>query len=272
MNGFQKTIKIFAICLAIFIIVNIIGGILTFLSIVTGVHFENDTVKVETFAETYTNVERIYVDSASSNIVIKPGNEFKVEANNLKNSFSSKARNGELRVKEEKAWFWNNNASGEIVIYVPHTITLDELKIDSGAGKINIADIKAYEFDLDQGAGVVTIENSKFSKTDIDGGAGEIKVKNSVLNNLKMNAGIGRIEIEAEIAGNSKIDCGIGEMKITLLGNEEDYNIKAEKGIGNIRINSKNQENDINYGNGKNKLKLEGGMGSIEVEFSKRVM
>lgn len=272
MNGVQKTIKIFAICLAIFIIINIIGGILSFLAIITGVHFSNDTVKTETFSETYTNIESINISSVSSNIVIKSGNEFMVEANNIRNSFSSKVRNGELQIREEKNWFFSNNISGEIIIYVPIEIALDELKIDSGAGKIEIENVKADEFSLDQGAGIVTIGNSKFNKTDIDGGAGEIRIKNSILNNLKMNAGIGKIDVEAEITGNSKIDCGIGEMRITLLGDEQDYNIKAEKGIGNIHINRKIQENDITYGNGKNKLKLEGGMGNINIDFVKRVM
>lgn len=274
MNGFQKTIKIFAICLAIFIIVNIVGGILSFLAIVTGVRYmeTNDTIQVESFVGEYKNIDKIDIDSVSSNIIIKPGNEFKVEANNLKNRLSSNEMNGTLRIKEEKAWFWNSNNQGSITIYVPIGITLNELKIDSGAGKIEIENINVDEFDLEQGAGVVEIEKSKFNKTNIDGGAGEIKIKNSTLNNLKMDAGIGKIDVEAEITGNSKIDCGIGDMRITLLGNEEDYDIRAEKGIGNIQINNKRQENDVTYGSGKNKIKLEGGVGNIEVNFSARVM
>lgn len=272
MNGFQKTIKIFAICLAVFIIVNIIGGILGFLAIITGVTYENNKVVVESFTDKYQNVERIDVNSISSNIVIKQGNEFKVEASNLKNRFSSKVSNGTLRIREDRTWFLNSSNTGIITIYIPTKVTLDELKIDSGAGKIEINNVNSKEFTLQQGAGVVVIENSKFDKTDIDGGAGEIKIKSSVLNNLKMDAGIGKINIEAEITGNSKIDCGIGEMKIELLGDKEDYNIRAEKGIGNIRINSNKHESDTSYGNGKNKLKLEGGMGNIEVSFKETLM
>lgn len=271
MNGFQQVIKIFAICLAVVIIVHIIGGILTFLSIITGVGFmaTNDTTKVESFVETYKNIDKIDIDSVSSNIVIKSGNEFRVEANNLKNKFFSNEINGTLKIREEKAWFWNSNNQGLITIYIPKEITLNELQVDCGAGKIEIGNVNVNEFDLNQGAGVVTIENCKFNIAKIDGGAGEMKVRNSVLNNLKMDAGIGRVNVVAEITGDSKIACGIGDTNITLLGNKEDYYIKTEKGMGNIKINNINQNDNSTYGLGKNKLKIESGMGNINVNFSK---
>lgn len=270
MNAFQKVIKIFAICLAIFIIVNIISGILFGLSIITNIGFVDtnvNSIEVENFSETYENIDKINIEVTTSNIVIKQGNEFKVEANNLSNKFSSKLENGNLKIKEGKMWLGNNDYSGLITIYIPSDIILDKLKIDSGAGKIEISDISVDEFDIDHGAGFLEISNSEFNKTDIDGGAGEIRIIDSVLNDLKMDAGVGKITVESEITGNSKIECGIGEMNISLLGDEDDYSITAEKGIGNIKINNKNHDTDTVYGSGKNKLRIEGGVGSISVDF-----
>lgn len=267
MNGIQKTIKVFAICLAIFIIINIIGGILGFLSIITNVRIGNNKVVVESFSETYQNVNKIDINTISSNVIIKSGKEFKVEASNLKHNFSSKLRNGTIKIEEQKEWFMSNSNLGIITIYIPTNTTLDELEIDSGAGRIQIQDILIDKLDLDQGAGRLEISNSTFNKTKIVGGAGEINIKSSILNDLKMSAGVGRINLEAEITGNSRIECGIGDMRIKLLGNKEDYCLTTEKGVGNIKIDDNGKVNDTIYGEGKNKLRLEGGIGNIQVNF-----
>ena len=269
MNGFQKVIKAFAIGLAIFIILNIAGGVLFGLSIVTNIGIGEEKVVVDNFSEIYQGVKKIDIDAISSNIIIKQGNEFKVEASNLSNKFSSKLNNGVLNIKETKTWFWENNSSGIITIYIPNEANLEELKIDSGAGKIEISDIFANNFNIDHGAGILEISNSNFNNTDIDGGAGEIKIFASNLNNVKMDAGVGKVTIEADITGNSKIECGVGELNISLLGNKEDYTIKAEKGIGSIKLDNEDKNQDTIYGTGKNIIELEGGIGSINVKFLK---
>ncbi len=267
MNEIQKIIKILAIILAIFIIVNIISAIMFGLSMFTNLGIRDDKVVVENFSEIYKDIEQIDIDVLSSNIILKTGNEFKVEAHNLKNQFSSKQINGKLKIEERKRWFGGNNFSGEITIYIPKDEKLDSLKVDAGAGKIVIENIVADRFKLEQGAGIVTISNSDFNKTDIDGGAGKIEIVSSVLNNLKMDAGIGKIEIEAYVTGSSKIECGIGEIKMLLLGNKEEYSIDAEKGLGNIKIEGKDYSSDLKVGTGKNNIDLEGGIGTIFVEF-----
>lgn len=267
MNGVQKVIKVFAICLAIFIIMNILGAILYGLSFIADVGFRNDKIAVEHFEGNYKNATIIDIDCISSNLIIKTGNEVRVEANNLRNNLSSEEKNGVLKITESKTWGWSNNPSGVITVYIPDEIS--ELKINAGAGKIIIEDISVDNFDVEQGAGIMKISNSKFNEASIDGGAGNIKVSSSIINGLKMKAGVGKIELEAKLTGNNKIKCGIGEMNITLLGNEEEYKITAEKGIGSIKIKNEEQSTNSVYGKGENKLNLEGGIGSITVDFKK---
>lgn len=241
MNGFQKAIKILAICLSIFIIANIIGVIVFGISIVTNIGMREEKVIVENFSEAYQNVSEIDIESISSNIIIKLEEDsngknrnetlqedeanpifseeakVRVEASNLKNNFTSKLKNGTLKIEESKVGFWGSNSSGVITIYIPKEIALNELKIDSGAGKIEIENIVSEKLDLDQGAGILKIANCKFNKTDIDGGTGEIKIQETILNDMNLDAGVGKIELNAKITGNSKIECGIGEMNIGLI-------------------------------------------------------
>lgn len=93
MNGFQNVIKIFAICLAVFIIVNIFGWTIFGLSFLvhigdyrdmgefgTSIDAKDGVSIKEGFSETYENANRIDIDLAYSRLYIKTGSELKVEA------------------------------------------------------------------------------------------------------------------------------------------------------------------------------------------------
>lgn len=268
MNNTQKIIKIGAIVLAIFIIVNIFSLIFSGLSWLLGIDF-NGSNNETNFKEVYQNVKEIEIDGIASSIEIVSGTEFKVEAKNLENDFTSHVKNGVLKIEEHNKWFSQTNSNGTISITVPKDTILDELSIDTGAGKFKIQDITVKEFDMDYGAGILEIENVNFSSSDIDGGAGKIQIKNSILNNLELDAGAGKVEVVVSITGNSQINCGIGEVDITLIGNEDDYQITTEKGIGSIKIAGTEQKNSTIYGNGNNKLEIEGGIGNIDVSFKR---
>lgn len=271
MTGFQKAIKIFAIGLAVFIIVQIISALLFGL----GILFQFDSWtngKRETinFLEKYQDVDRIDIDLSRSNLILQSGDTFQVEAVGNSKHFSSKVKNGTLKVEEKFGWFGYFGSSIEIVITVPKNHTLKELSIDSGAGRIEIRDIESSIFDIDQGAGVVTISNSIFQKADIDGGAGKMDLLDSTFNNLKLDAGVGQVVIQSTVTGISKLECGVGEMDITLLGNKDDYRILVEKGLGNVKIDGVSYSNDTIYGSGSNTIELEGGVGNINVQFLNR--
>ena len=70
--------------------------------------------------------------------------------------------------------------------------------------------------------------------------------------------------------GNSKIECGVGAVELNLLGNQENYQLNVEKGIGSIYVADKIYNNDDTIGNGNNHLKIEGGIGSIKVGFTNK--
>lgn len=270
MNGAQKLIKIFAVGLAVVIIFNICSWIITGVSFLLAVDIFNDNNKTEktmTFDEVYENVKEVEIDLVSAYVVIESGSEFRVSANEIDSKVNIKYKNGALEIEEKDNIFNINKSEGTIFITIPELEELDKLSIDSGAGKFVIKNIQVKEFDIDHGAGIMEISNSSFKSIDIDGGAGSIKINSSLLNNLDLDAGVGSIDIEADITGNSKISCGVGDVKVKLLGTSNDYSIKTEKGVGSIKIAGQDAKNDVIYGNGSNKIELEGGIGSIKVEF-----
>ncbi len=267
MNGVQRGIKALAICFAIFLIVNIVGWIIYGVSFLIYIGEDSNINNSETVKENYTyeeneysNISKIDIDIATSTLVIKKGEKLKVDTEESRKVISVNAVNGKLKIEEKgkMVWNWNNHNINNITIYIPDNLILEELKIDAGAGKIEIDETYAKEFKISHGAGRLEILNSKFEEIDIDGGAGETVISSSSLNDLKLSAGVGRVEINANITGKSEIECGIGELDLTLKGNKEDYKIMAEKGLGSIKIDGDEQENDIVFGKGENLVKLEG--------------
>lgn len=264
MSDLQKGIKVLGIALAVFIIVNIASAIIFTFSLITNISI--GYTKGESYTETYKNVKNIDIDLSATKLYIKQGDEFKLEAENITGNFKTSFINGTLKIKERGRWFSNNKTTSTVTLYLSQFEFVNELNIDYGAGICNIDDISVDELYISNGAGKVNINNSKFNKTDIDGGVGEFIVTSSVFNDLDLDSGIGNIDIEAKITGNSKIDSGIGRVKLTLLGNKEDYQINASKGIGSIYIDGNNM---TSYGNGNNKIKIDGGIGEILINFSR---
>jgi len=263
MSGIQKVIKIFAICLAVFIIVNICGWIIggmTFLVRIgeRGSNTRNERAETEYYEEKVNNdIREIDIDVKSAILVIeKAPEDFAVEIDNKKD-FTIREENGKLKIKETDEWFWNNERTENIIIKVPETMKLEEIDIDAGGGKTKINGINAGKLKIDHGAGVLEIENSNFDETHIATGAGETKVMSSVLNNLKLDAGVGKVDIEGDITGSSKIECGIGEVNLKLKGEKDDYRITAEKGIGSIKIDNENCNSSTTHGNGNNVINIE---------------
>lgn len=258
MSGVQKGIKIAAIILAIFIICLIINVVLALLGFFGYSKGDNDFIK------SYINISNVEIDLGSANIEIKHGTEFRVEASNVADSFKVKEHNGNLSIEEDNFWFWNNSG-GEIILYVPNELT--KLDIDTGSGTTIINNITAQNLNIDQGAGMIEINNSNFSNSEIDGGTGSITVTNSIFRDMELDSGIGQINFTGEILGRSYISAGIGEINLNLTGSEELYSLTIDKGIGDIKINGESYNNS-SYGTGNNEIDINGGIGSIEINFN----
>ena len=141
--------------------------------------------------------------------------------------------------------------------------------IDTGAGKVEIDSLSCDVLKLSLGAGKADIKNlTANSRADIDGGAGELDIDGGKLCNLKLDMGVGKLTLKSRIEGESDLDYGVGETDLILLGSLEDYQIEIDKGIGEAKLNGENMQDDLVYGSGENKIEIDGGVGSINIEFS----
>lgn len=272
MSSGQQIIKALAIAFAIFIIINIFGwalfGISTFLSFSKIGNEYQDIKTTKDFSEVYSSsIQNVKIQTAISKLTIKEGTQFKVEGQNLPSRFSAKAKGFNLTVKEEgnKNLFGNNIAS-EIIITIPKGKTLSKLEIETGVGTNVIQDITVNNLDLECGVGTMEANNLIVDmKAKIKGGAGKTVIKESKLHNLDLESGVGEMSISADITGNSKAECGVGRTQLDLLRKQEDYQIIVQTGIGRMALNGEKCSKNYTYGTGKHHLRVDGGVGNVDI-------
>lgn len=267
----QKIIKYLALSFAIFLIVTIISGILGglyALSGVLGLKKEDETIKGEMSMIDFENsdVATLDIDVAFTNLIIKKGDLLLAETNNR--NINCKQNNQNLQIKEKQhSWFSGNN-KGDLVVYIPENLKFEKVKINAGAGKIQIENINTENLYLELGAGETTIEKLNVTKDcKIESGAGKVSILSGNINELDLDMGIGKFEVTSALTGDSKINAGIGSLELNVQGEKENYTIKASKGLGSIKIDGKETVDDVRYGSGINTIKIDGGVGSINIDF-----
>lgn len=269
MNALQKAIQYLAMAFAIFLCVTIIGGIITGLA---GVSFllsdrDKDTVGDMKAYAIEGEISSLSVSLSGAKLQIQTSDKFSVESNH--SYISVKSENGQLRIHETKKLFSVHPKGVTVVLNIPESFVFEEATVETGAGKVDIDELAADRLKLSLGAGEADIQKlTANDRADIDGGAGQLTIGGGRLCNLKLDMGVGELTLRSRIEGQSRLDYGIGETNLTLLGSREDYRIDIEKGIGEARIAGERLPDDAVYGTGENQIEIDGGIGSIKIEFS----
>ena len=261
MNISKKTIKYFAIGLALFIITTMALSLHYFtraLLYIMPTNNNNTKELIELKGIKNINPEYLDLELPQGEIIIKKGDTLSIKTNSKKVKIESTDKKVKVNTKN------NFNKNNKIIISTPQT--LKELKLSTGAGAISISDILLEKLEYEAGVGATTIANVLVkNEAKIEGGAGKIEITDSNFNNLKADLGVGLFIFKGEIKGKSQIESGVGEAKINLASPIDDYKITLTKGIGKIYVNGISQKNNLTIGDGINNLKIEGGVGNIKI-------
>lgn len=275
MTTAQKVIKYLATAFAFFLIISIISGILSAfyaLSGVLGLKRDNEIIKGEMSTIDFENsdIKELNIDVACTNLIIKTGDFLKIDTNN--SSINCNQNNEMLQIKEKNHSCFLNDNRGDLVVYIPEDIEFEEVKINAGAGEINIESLNTKKLVFELGAGETKIEKLNVTNDcKIEGGAGKVSILSGSINNLNLDMGVGEINVTAILKEESKINAGIGNLNMNLQGNQESYQIRTNKGVGSIKIDGKEISSDEVYGEGENNIKIDGGIGNIRVDFKEDI-
>lgn len=278
MSELQRVIKYCAMGFAAFLAFTIITGILTsviaFTGVFTGIGSSGDTVNVN---ESFDNVKSLYVECGIGTFSIKVGDSDKVQviAENVSEDIKvEKNFSGTLEIKS-KSNFWNlfdgddNHISGsKVTVYLPENFIAENVEINGGTGNLNIEALNTKKLDIDAGTGNIDGNNIIAREVQLNGGVGDIDLEQVDLTDVDIDCGVGNISLQGGIYGDSVIDCGVGEVDLELAGTTDDYNLKVEKGLGNVYIDGE-KSSDLNWNNAtaENSMDINGGVGNISIKF-----
>ena len=213
----------------------------------------------------YKIILELDIEVSVVDLVINNGDHLIVETNN---KYIKARQNGDKFYITEKSHSIFNNDNSDLVVYIPSDYIFDSVAIENGAGRIDVETLSCKKLYLDLGAGKINMDNLLvLNETEIDGGAGTITIEDSSLNNLDLDMGMGKLSLTSKITGESEIDAGVGEVDLNLIGTINDYKIKLDKGIGSAKFNKENMKSNTYYGSGLNIIDIDGGVGSIKIDF-----
>lgn len=196
----------------------------------------------ETFEQTYTGVRTLKLKAGQADCEIVPcdGSEWKVEGRYLTSRFDCELDGDELSI----------DCGGPLLGFIR-------------AGK-NTAKLKLY-----------VPRNQVLEKADLEAGVGTVTMDGDgaflSCDQLDLECGVGKISLCADIREEARIEGGVGEICVTLAGKEEDFNYKAQYGVGSVTIDGEKHSGlggDYKADNSAEKdLKIECGVGSVELRF-----
>lgn len=278
MRNAQKLIKAFALVLATLIIVGIftaiIGGV-SFLAAVTGAEiggwvsdsgaWTSESYESQMVHELETSVKATSVKFR----LVDDGEPVRVETNNEYVTTWIDMDERRLNVVEKSHGLFGWGGKGEVIVYVRKNVSFEKVKLEVGAGELDIEKLDAWVLDLDLGAGRTEIRALKVSeRATIDGGAGYLAIKQAEMQNAHLELGVGKAEIEAKLRGESKIDSGVGKVELKLVGREQDYRVEVDKGLGSIELNGEKLGDGSVWGTGKNRVDIDSGVGAVEINVT----
>ena len=189
---------------------------------------------------------------------------------NVSEKLSVKQSNSgkELKIEDETfRIFGNSDKESKVIIYIPKDVEFKDIKLDLGVSNTNIEEIKTSKLELDIGTGNCEINNIQALNAEIDSGAGKTTIENSSFGKLDFNGGIGNTKINCEISNRGEIEAGVGNLEINLIGSKDKYKLRAETGIGNLKVDGIEVKNGQIIGNGNININIEAGIGKTDINF-----
>lgn len=238
--------------------------------------------KVMDFSQEYSGVNNLNINIDYGKLTIVQGSSFKVDAHNVsERGFDCKVDNGTLVLNDKRGRFlglfdvninlgWDDDSIGpQVTVTVPKDFNADNIRLETGAGKIDASALSANSVDLTVGAGDMSIDGISAKKFSIDCGVGHAGIENADVRDANIKSGVGKIDFQGKIAGKSKVDCGVGDIEMNLEGNYSDYYYKVKTGIGHVKIdnNSYSSAGDTSYGNASSpdSFDIDCGVGNISI-------
>lgn len=203
---------------------------------------------------TFTGFENLDIDVKHSKVVLKvyEGSDIKVSAKNVVSSkYTAKSDGNTLKIKDNTYF---KTKSPEITVSIPKSMDFNKISLDVDSGEVVIDTLNANKFSSKIGGG----------RLSVSGALNAMEIECSV--------GAGQINLKKLSGSDVELDCGAGQIMAVMEGNQEDYRIEGDCGIGQINFGSESFTSlgkKFTTGSGAKEISAECGVGQIDIQFSK---
>lgn len=265
MTELQRIIKYLAIAFAVVLAISIIVGIVGFIG---GIFFYDEGVLEEMREiEISQNIDKLHIELSAAQLKVVEGDRFSLSTNLERLNVTSSDTRLYIEQKQKRIAFHSTEV-GEVVLTVPQGVVFESFELEAGAGEVSIQSLNSNRITFDFGAGKVSIGNLVATlNADIEAGAGELIISDGAINDLDLDVGVGKTELRASLTGECSINCGVGETNVSVIGKSSDYTMKISTGIGSVTVNNTTVKGNTVLGKGENELNVEGGIGTVNIEF-----
>ena len=148
------------------------------------------------------------------------------------------------------------------------------LKQDAGAISVDMP-LTAVEINITVNAGECDAQSklTALETLKLDVGAGEMDMKELEAPELFLSAGVGQLDVDRMTADDIIIDCGVGSIDATAVGRENDYNYDITSNVGSVSIDDEDYDGlgvsrEIDNGADK-RMQIDCGVGTVDVCFDR---
>lgn len=183
-----------------------------------------------------------------------------------------------LKIEHKGSGRIRNYDSSRVTLELPRKlmeqVQLKEIDLKQGKGYIYVEmPLTAEKISISVGAGICETNEKLTAKKELSVSvdAGEIALAELEAEEVNLDGGVGTLTADLIQAEEIEIDGGVGDVDVTAAGRESDYSYDIKCGVGRLEIgdneysglsSSRSIENP-----GSKKMKIECGVGEVEVSF-----
>ena len=235
---------------------------------------KSGTIEAYVLGDTSQGITDLQVQAGGCVMEIQVSEDdcFRVEADGMR-KFQGYVEDNTLVIRGTSKAGSNDqgNLGGSICLYVPEEYYFEKTSLDVGAGSLSVEELQTEKLEASVGAGKMAFVKLNADQATLDCGAGQLTIDELNSRAVEISVGMGSLHLTGDVTESLTADCAMGELKLTLAGEQTDFNYDLSCGMGALKVgtNSYNgmaQEKQIDNHADKN-MQLECAMGSVKVEF-----
>lgn len=180
--------------------------------------------------------------------------------------------NGTLYVKQKDDLKLKDHLGGntkmKITITIPDGVCLENIEVGADVGDVNIEGIKTSQFTCDADVGDIDVKNAELGIVKFTADVGDINIDSAIMADASVEASVGNIDMKEVKVQNADITADVGDVAVKVIGNRDDYNLKLNAGLGDVKVDGEHSSSHIeNNTNGMYTFEVDGGVGNVRVDF-----